>query len=124
MSKNLEETERLSFDREQPVELSNATLELIVDNEPLLTGWERVYMHPSVRDLDSAPDKLRFGTGNKAKQKWHEEEPNPAQDVVYNTDIEYHCRQEDVGIFGVYGGTQSDRIIVIWHGYDKRIRKR
>jgi len=124
MSKNLEETERLSFDREQRVELSDTTLELIVDPEPLITGWERVYTHPSIRDVDHAPTKLRFATGNKAKQKWHEEEQSPNADVIYTICREYHARQEDVGVFGVYGGTQGDKIIVVWHGYDKRIRKR
>jgi len=124
MSKNLEETERLSFDREQRVELSDTTLELIVDPEPLITGWERVYTHPSIREETSGADKFRFATGNKAKQKWHEEEATPAANVVYTVGEEYHARQEDVGVFGVYGGSQGDHIIVVWHGYDKRIRKR
>jgi hypothetical protein len=120
----LEETKRISFDREQTVEVSNTTLELIVDPEPLLTGWERVYTYPSVIDFDHAPTKIRFATGDRKRQKWHVEEPTPVANVVYTVCEEFHCRQEDVGIFGLYAATQGDHITVVWHGYDKRIRER
>jgi len=119
-----DETKRISFDREGTIEVASTVLELIVDPERILEGWERIYTCPSIRDADHAPAKLRFGTGDQKKQKWHIEEPTPAVDVVYTVCTEVHCRDQDVGVFGVYGAGQSDKVTVVWHGYDKRIRER
>jgi len=119
-----EEIKRISFDRPQTVENPDTTLQYIYDPEELQTGWERVYTSVSVRDITSAPTKIRWGTGDQKKVKWHTEEPNPAADVVYTTCIELHARQHDLGVVGVYGAQQADKIEVVWHGYDKRIRER
>jgi len=120
----LEETKRISFDREQRVEITNTTEQLIFDPEELMTGWERVYINCSILDIDHAPSKFRFGTGDKQKVKWHIEEPTPVANVIYCTCQEFHARQHNIGVFGVYGATLGDKIVVIWHGYDKRIRER
>jgi len=119
-----EEIKRVSFDREQTVEDPNTVLQYIYDPEELITGWERVYTSISVRDIDHAPTKIRVGTGDKKKVKWHVEEPTPVADVIYTTCIEFHARQHDLGAVGIYGATQGDHIVVVWHGYDKRIRER
>jgi len=118
-----EEMKRNSFDREQPQGVTNVTLELIYDEEKLKTGWERIYTVVSIHSLLGAL-KFRFGTGDKSKQKWHEEEPAPVAGVYYNTEREYHARQEHLGVVGVFGACPSGIITVIWHGYDKRIRER
>jgi hypothetical protein len=120
----LENTKRLSFDREQRIEISNTTVEYVYDEEELITDWERVYTGCSIIDIDHAPTKLRFGTGDKAKIKWHVEEPSPVADVVYTVCEEFHARQHNLGVFGIYGAGQADHIVVVWHGYDKRIRER
>lgn len=123
-NKMSEEIKRVSFDREQRVEVASAVLEQIFDPEELITGWERVYTHPSIMDADHAPTKIRFGTGDKQKVKWHAEEPAPAVNTVYTVCQEFHARQHNIGVFGVYGATVGDKITVVWHGYDKRIRER
>ena len=118
------ETKRISFDRPQHVTLVDTTLEIIRDDERLLDGWERVYTKVSAVDITTAPDKIRFGTGGEDAHKWHEEEPLPALNTYYHTEGEYHCRAHDRGIIGIYGGTDGDLIVVIWHGYDKIIGER
>ena len=118
------EPKRISFDRPQIVEISDTTLEIIRDSERLEDGWERVYINYSIIDLDSAPDKYRFGTGDAKTPKWHTEEPTPVADVVYCTCGEFHCRRHDRGIFGVYAGTLGDIVKVFWHGYDKLVGER
>ena len=120
----MSETRRISFDRPQHVTLTDETLEIIRDPERLTDGWERVYTKVSAVDVTTAPDKMRFGTGGEDQHKWHEEEPAPVADVFYHTEGEYHCRALDRGIIGIYGGTEDDEIIVIWHGYDKIIGER
>ncbi|MCL6579345.1 MAG: hypothetical protein K6T73_08165 [Candidatus Bathyarchaeota archaeon] len=119
-----EETKRLSFDREQCVEVSNTTLQYIYDEEELLTGWERVYTCVSIRDENNAPTKIRFGTGDKQKVKWHDEIQTPVANVVHSFKWEFHARQHNLGVIGVYGAQSGDKITVTWHGYDKRIRER
>ena len=119
-----EEIKRVSFDREQRVEIIDTTYQAIFDPEELITGWERVYTQPSIYDIDHAPAKFRFGTGDKQKVKWHVEEATPVADVVYTVCEEFHARQHNIGVFGVYAATQGDHIVVVWHGYDKRIRER
>ena len=120
----LDLNKRISFDREQRAEITNTTEQTIYDKERLITGWERVYTGSSIRDITSAPTKFRFGTGNEKNHKWHVEEPSPAVDTVYTVCQEFHCREQDQGMFGVFGAHQSDIIVVVWHGYDKRIRER
>jgi len=123
-NKSLEDTKRISFDREQRVEITNATEEDVFDPEELDTGWERVYTCVSVVNLNHSMSKIRFGTGDKQKIKWHVEEPAPAVNVYYNTDEEIHARQHNIGVVGIYGATLTDKIVVVWHGYDKRVRER
>jgi len=118
------ETKRISFDREQRVEITDTVLQNIFDEEELMSGWERVYTHPSICDIDHAPSKFRFGTGDKQKVKWHMEEPSPVANVVYTVCREFHARQHNIGVFGVYGASQGDKIVVVWHGYDKRVTER
>lgn len=117
-------TKRIPFDRPQHVEITDATLEIIRDPEKLLEGWERIYINCSIIDLDNAPDKYRFGTGGEDQPKWHIEEPTPVANVVYCTCEEWHCRRHDRGIWGVYAATKNDRIIIVWHGYDKWVGER
>jgi len=112
-------TKRIPFDREQRVELTDATLELIFDEERLLDGFRRIYTVISVVNIDHSCTKIRFGTGDEAKQKWHEEEPTVSANVYYHTEREHHCRLNDNGAVGIYGGTIGDHIVVIWHGYDE-----
>jgi len=122
--KDMTEMKRNSFDRPQDVEVTNTTLEIIRDKEPLVEGWERVYTSSSIINLDHACDKFRFGTGDAKTPKWHNEQLNPAANVVYCNCWEYHCRRHDKAIWGVYAATEGDRITVVWHGYDKLIRER
>jgi len=117
-------TKRISFDRSEQVEITNIVAQIIRDKERLEDGWERVYTNPSIIDLDNAPAKFRFGTGGEDRQKWHQEEPAPVADTIYCVCEEFHCRGHDRGIFGVYIATLHDRIMVVWHGYDKLIRER
>ena len=109
---------RKQFDRPQHVELTGTTLEIVRDPEEIPSGYKRVYTAVSAVDITSAPDRIRFGTGGEDTPKWHEDEPAPVADVYYHTEREYHCRQQDRGIVGYYGGTEGDELIVIWHGYD------
>ena len=120
----MSETKRISFDRPQHFELVDTTLEILRDPEPLLDGWERIYMKVSAVDITTAPCKIRFGTGIEGTPKWHEEEPLPALDTYYHTEGEYHCRRQDRGLIGFYGGVGGDLLVVIWHGFDKRIGER
>lgn len=120
-----EETKRISFDRETPVESTNMVEQLIYDPEELMTGWERVYTVISARDITTKVTKIRFGTGDKQKVKWHEEVfVIIAADELHFTYREHHARQHNIGVVGVYGCGQTDKIVVVWHGYDKRIRER
>ena len=111
-------SKRKMFDRPQHETLTNETLEIVRDPEPLATGYKRVYTNVSAVDVTSAPTKIRFGTGGEDAPKWHEEEPTPLVNVYYHTEREHHCRQQDRGIIGYYGGTEGDELIVVWHGYD------
>lgn len=112
---------RISFDRPQHTEITDTTQQIIRDKERILEGWERVYTVISVVDVTSTPSKIRFGTGGEDSPKWHEEEQNPAANVYYHTEREYHCRRHDRGLVAILGGTEGDTIIVNWHGYDKKL---
>ena len=117
-------TKRIPFDRPTVSEIDNAVLDTFFDKERLLDGWERVYTGVAIVVIGTAPTKIRWGTGDETRPMWHEEEPNPVQDVYYHTEREYHCRQHNKGMIGIIGGTLTDEVIVNWHGYDKLIGER
>jgi len=112
---------RIPFDRPQQVTITNLTLQILRDPERLPEGYERIYTVVSAVDLDNAPDHIRFGTGGEDRHLWHEEEPAPVVDTYYHTEREYHCRRHNRGIVGFYAATKDDRVIVNWHGYDKKV---
>lgn len=109
---------RKQFDRPQVVTADGSASQVIRDPERIATGYKRVYTVVSVRARTIATTVLRYGTGGEDNPKWHEEEPNPADDVVYHTEREYHCRQQDKGLVEVVNGSAGTSITVVWHGYD------
>jgi hypothetical protein len=119
-----QQIKRLSFNRETRKEITSAVEFLVYDEEELITGWERVYTVISVNHPTGTPTKIRFGTGDKQKQRWHEEEPNPVSNVYYHTEREHHTRQHNLGVVSILGGCTAGTVVVIWEGYDKRIRER
>lgn len=112
---------RIPFDRPQPETLNDATQYIIYDKEQLMDGYERVYTSCSIVDIDSAPTRIRFATGDQTRPIIHEDEPNPVANVYYNTEREYHCRMQNLAMFILEGGTLNDKLVAVWHGYDKKI---
>lgn len=113
--------ERISFDRPTHFTAPAAADYIIRDPERILEGWERVYTVVSVMRDTTSQAKIRVGTGGEDAPKWHEEEPTATAGVYYNTEREYHCRRHDRGLVGVYGCAEGEKIIVVWHGYDRKV---
>ena len=120
-------SKRISFDRPTHVEvpLVPALVEelIIRDPERMLDGWERVYTVVSVM-YTFKPTQVRFGTGGEDRPKWHEDDNVTAANIYINTEREYHCREHDRGVIGLWDVSGGTAITVNWHGYDKLIGER
>jgi len=118
-----EMVKREIFDRYQPLEVIVAGTQIIHDDTLIPAGYKRVYTIISANSGSRAPGKIRFGLGFENRNHFYEEEQNPAQNVYYNTDKEYHCKGSRKGVVAVHDLQVGDLVVVNWHGYEIKVEE-
>lgn len=117
-------TTREIFDRYQYRRSNIAGTFIVVDETRIPVAYKRIYTVVAANSGDRCPSKIRFGLHFDARNHWYEEEPNPAQNVYYHTEREYHTKMTRLGVVAFHGLQIGDIIVVNWHGYDQPLKEK
>lgn len=111
------------FDRYQH-EVSDINGTFIVrDDTRIPTGYKRVYTVASIVTDGEQASKIRFGLSFEGRNHWYEEEPNPATNVYYHTEREYHTKMTRLGVVAIHDAAVGDIVVVNWHGYEQPVEE-